>query len=296
MKTLLSKDHSQQSLLYLACKQSSIGIDYLRVTRPLSSRSTNWRSTFEAIRRDEMYAGYLKSKPIRLVTMKGELQGRVAYLCSETHECIQLSSALADDYWYHFVTESEAKVTRIDLRLDIDFNDDTPNFARRLRIMTMRYWKAKLESLGYSSPVLVTQNGGDTLYLGARSSGRFMRIYDKKRESKLEENRWRAELELKSDMAHITTQAILSSKGNWPQMIQSQVLSGLAAWGVSVEDLERQYPLVSAGTKPKSDVERQLLWLSKQVGPTVETLLKHGYVDEVLAALGLVSLDSLEQD
>jgi DNA relaxase NicK len=132
--------------------------------------------------------------------------------------------------------------------------------------------------------------GGATCYVGSRKSAQYARIYNKEAESGEEQykNVWRYELELHNVIATKTAeQFVLSS---YEQSEHSAIL--VRAWLMKrrvrtpwkAEDA--LFALASDVPEP-SDTDSRLKWLSEQVRPTVQRLIKLGLRDRMLVALGL---------
>jgi DNA relaxase NicK len=147
-------------------------------------------------------------------------------------------------------------------------------------------------------PVTITHyeddSGGFTMYLGKRLSKAYARLYNKEVESGDEyyRNAWRYEVELHNQTASDTATELLFGLFPMEDAIVSAVWAYFRNKGV-----HPSFPSSCAGFEvvlPRRDettIERSLVWLEKQVRPTVARLCAIGYTSSVLAALGLPGSD-----
>lgn len=132
---------------------------------------------------------------------------------------------------------------------------------------------------------------GDTAYIGSRTSDRFIRIYDKDRESKGDfqyENALRYEVEFKGDLAGQVWEAYGGSRVA-PEAYAGLVADELRRASVYVKGL---YTLRGArspqSSKGAPSIDSRLAWLDRSVAPAVEGLLASGYRrDYLIELLGL---------
>lgn len=131
---------------------------------------------------------------------------------------------------------------------------------------------------------------GKTLYLGRRVSDRFIRIYDKARESQhpYYEKCWRAEVQFGGSLANRRFhQWNLARSDNL--LVHDIVVWELKNRGVPWLSLpKRTYHGADRNPiKVLSDDEHRLKWLASQVSPTIAKLIERGKLEETLEALGL---------
>lgn len=153
-----------------------------------------------------------------------------------------------------------ARLTRLDVT--VDFESST-NVAEQLFSAT-RAGEVVTKSKKFS---IVKSNTGDTFYAGSRSSGLFMRCYDKGGQLGGDVNRlWRVELECKGDRA---TQAAYAMLGGGDRAAAAMIKGFFDA-----PDVRPFYNAITNGvdtltldnTKRKTDTER---WLMESVAKTV---------------------------
>jgi Replication initiation factor len=187
------------------------------------------------------------------------------------------------------------KVTRLDLQVtlqDHDIDRDWTKIALRQCSMDGRVDSGLLKTRRIAG----TPNGA-TLYVGSRSSSRFIRIYDKSAESKEEwpERSWRWEIEYKHPRASLVAARLLRSGAS-----SSAVLDVL---GSGLADLRIILPVgqMPDGWKPKppkkmTTDESRLLYTQRVVGPFIQGLIRavgEDRVKEALDGAGLGKLDHL---
>lgn len=201
---------------------------------------------------------------------------------------VRMSSGVAWENWLK-VYQAADSFSRLDLQVTAKM-DQEPK-----RVIAAAY----RHSLSYSrknggSPtvsVLKCSNGTATMYLGRRQSERFARVYDKGAESSHDDYfgcvRW--ELELKGDLCLPALRLIASSRRPMFTMA-SIVVTHFRDRGCSLPERWATDRAISAPRK-RSDVDRQLSWIHQQVRPTVEHLVSHVGMDQVLRALGLRASD-----
>jgi DNA relaxase NicK len=133
----------------------------------------------------------------------------------------------------------------------------------------------------------VDTDGGSTLYVGARASENFGRLYDKgaKEKASPRGSWWRWETELKGRVAVATSDSLVHSDD-----YRVAIVGEVAHWfarrtGHTYTSSHRLGTLV--GPRQPSTVDRQLKWLATGVRPTVAALIEQVGVDRVLNVLGL---------
>lgn len=143
-------------------------------------------------------------------------------------------------------------------------------------------------------PVLIVprKGKGQTLAVGSRSSPRYGRLYDKGAESGDEyyASSWRYEVEYKGDAATHILRALRTARFGTDFILRS-VAGQFDAWHIS-RTFNTQSPIRPAPLgKRRTDVQRKLDWLNKQVRGTVDKLRELGLELDALAALGFLDAD-----
>lgn len=151
-------------------------------------------------------------------------------------------------------------------------------------------YRKNLRSRPFKMRLIDGKGDGDTLYLGSRSSQQFVRIYDKEREQPDNEdykNSLRYECECKERLAFDSYQRCVSG-GYSPASCMAVLVGLLARRGIYPLGIGSSAMVVIPPTQlPESSLEIALTWLEKQVSPTIRKLIREGYEEEVLTALGL---------
>lgn len=152
------------------------------------------------------------------------------------------------------------------------------------------------KSYGRSYSIIESNDGGQTLYVGKRSSGQFLRIYNKAAEQGVSGDWIRAELELKG--SHATEMARMLSTLDFKEcterarsMINSVCDFPHATWKRIMGDL-------SVGiSKAKDNEPDTVAWLLSQVAPAMgKHIAKTGDKDLVERFLEVVALFSDPQE
>lgn len=198
---------------------------------------------------------------------------------------ISASSERAREVWADLVQYADS-VSRFDIAVTVWYNSDHREIARN-------YWEVintmqEERSLGREYSIIQGLTGGDTLYVGKRSSSQFGRIYDKMRQGGKEEytNAWRFEVEYKKPLSDEAAKQVFLADDR-----ETCIASMVSEWFTS-----RLLPTPFQGsdeysairTKRKETVlEEKLNWLRVQIAPTVNLLVSAGYRDSVLEALGI---------
>lgn len=136
--------------------------------------------------------------------------------------------------------------------------------------------------------LIVNSKGGETLYVGSRSSDQFGRLYDKSAEQGKSPigREWRYEVEFKKERA-VRALELLQNQRDRRKMYLGLVASYFVARGVALPTIEEHTPYKIELADPPRSVETQLAWLRRQVQPVVSKLQRAGLEDAVIEALHL---------
>lgn len=265
------------------------GIDWLTLTlKHETSGYTEWRS--KCIERLQLWEGtgnILKSAS--RLGYEGISCGG-AFVGEREDGSVAIFTGGLAAFTYEDTYHSAAHCSRLDVQITMELAaDDTTyglhryNEAIRANELLPSTRQRKLSE--YS-----THKGGATYYIGARSSPAFGRIYDKMRESLLDayRNCWRYEVECHNKEAttlyhylHVTDVAL-------PQIIRNYVARWYVKRGVLCPFwLEGAPPALWAVVHDKSDADRRLIWLEKQVRPALRTLRQVCGDATIAQALGI---------
>lgn len=153
--------------------------------------------------------------------------------------------------------KNQGNVTRVDITVDIRDGKSTVETYRAL------YEQGIYD--GYPrSWALLTGTKGATLYIGARSSDKYMRIYDKAAQMNKNGQAWiRVELECKGDFARaVAWQINTNTLAIIPSLIQGFVDFHEAEWHVAMESANGALTL--KGEKKTPDTQK---WLEQSIAP-----------------------------
>lgn len=261
------------------------GVDWLTVTARTKSSRAKLNRLSQSILRSEMESGN-ECRPWGFAGYEGVKCGSMQYGERFDSGCARLSSGVAFDHWldaYH----AGDHVSRVDLQATLKMDQDPQRTIARVYGQGVRFNRKKNRHATVS--ILRSTNGTATVYFGRRQSDRFGRCYDKGRESKLDVFRdcVRFELEAKGNLSHPLTAAI--ARAHRPILAAAEEVRGyFRSRGIHLErPRATHYP--SRIPRRRSDVERRLEWIRKQVRPSVLFLLDHCDSELVYNALGVSS-------
>jgi DNA relaxase NicK len=144
--------------------------------------------------------------------------------------------------------------------------------------------------------LILSGDGGSTVYIGARSSEQYGRVYDKGVQSRTREKGfwWRWEVEFKGELSYLYANQLLQVDDR-PGLISSKV----AHWFRTRCTHSYTASCIASCVQhsiTKPSLERKLLWLSESVRPTVCLLADKVGRDRVLFALGLLPQSVVERE
>lgn len=289
------KSTTERNILIMSLNNEveNVSIDYFTLTCNGRGQEKLW-STVREISKDLErtyvnkpwrffgYAGYLYS---------GNSLGHFAYGDSGNAamgSIVQASGIFSSRYITKFFTEF-SRWTRIDLAVDVKME------VPALHLCDDYYkWVTTRSLTGHRKYSLVVNNlGGSTLYVGSRQSEEFGRVYDKGVEEGLGLQpgiKYRYEVELKGDKAKQGALQLMSfqSRGNG---LSHPICVTVYDWFCRREvppTFKRSncegLDLIVTSKAPME--ESKLLWLKKQVSPTVREFLSTDR-REVLDILGI---------
>lgn len=268
------------------------GVDYLRLTHRKDENSYDVvnqyaRAVVEIAGR--IAPGGTHAEPWRWMGYHGERIHNVAWGQSEQGFVLQASSLGAREA--SLLALPYTNVPRIDVQATFWLAGDDEGLAARVD-ETVAGFKRRRKGRPVSNRLVSTHGEGDTAYVGTRGKkSKFLRCYDKWRESKHEEGyryAWRYEAELTDEHARLCTRK-LESLPKTAQSVLSIVAGYYSERGVSLPETGNSAP-IAPDTLPRDEGsdERRLRWLRTGVRPTVEKMLARGVPYwQVLEALGV---------
>lgn len=208
----------------------------------------------------------------------------VSWGTREDCDILRLSGGMAELLFSRFC-HHPCNCSRLDVALTVSFGKPIHHVA------SLSYQAIELmaePTIQRVNSLIVNTRGGETLYIGSRSSDQFGRVYDKGVESGRKEMglEWRYEVEFKSERAGQVLKRLTSTKDR-PTLYVALVATFFEKRGVGMPSIQRGMDIeVPLPVVAVSD-DRAVAWLAKQVRPTVHRLLQKGKGPEVLIALGL---------
>lgn len=264
------------------------GLDWIQFSAAGKSMLADEMESFARdLRKTQERDGYL-AKSLSIHGYFGWSVGHVAYLINEKRDRVMLkvSSDLAaahEAYLASLAVDENAAVTRVDLQATLWYNTYMPEVAEDLgrRVAAVRN--------GRTTPRATYINGfgnGDTMYIGAPSSDKRVRVYDKYKESGGDDNyryAWRYEVQYRSTYAHQVLKSI-AAEISTQEGIGSIINSEFEPYGFVV------VPDVRVVQKPQTtprgtDIERRLYWLRNQVAPAARQVAYEVGWDTILEIL-----------
>lgn len=266
-----------------SCKVIAAGVDWLTCTgSTILSREDLWRHGLRLLhaskREGEKASGWHANG---YVGWKGPHFG---FGSRGDSVCLQLSSFQAEDEWQHCIGASE-NVTRLDLAVDTYFNPPLPTLS--LKVYRDADHRPPQNGRPPKETLYVDTDGGSTLYVGARQSENFGRLYDKGAKEKAAPRGtwWRWEAELKGRVAVAVSESLTRSDDH-----RVAIVGEVAHWfagrtGHTYTTSHRSGTLV--GPRTATTVDQKLRWLATGVRPTVAALIELVGVERVMNVLGI---------
>jgi hypothetical protein len=199
--------------------------------------------------------------------------------------CVVLSGWVADGFLVgiaHWAT----KISRIDLQVTVKTDPPLEGVARRHYADFVRAGPGGRQ--GATASIIQSSDGSSTAYLGRRISAKWLRIYDKGRESGEDHyfGCWRYELELKNDTAMDAARYLLSSDDR-----QRDVAATLHRHCIT-HGTEPIYPANGAGLcllapRPLTDFAQRCDWLAKSVAGAAQEVSNVVGPEALLRILGV---------
>lgn len=265
-----------------------VGLDWFQASVPQGTITGDELDHFaHELRRAEEQAGYL-AKTLSIHGYFGWSVGSVALLRHETKNrvMIKVSGDLAGAHAAYLASigvEQGVAVTRVDLQATIWYTMYIPGVADELadRVAAVRQ--------GRQQPRVTYINGkgaGDTTYIGAPSSDKRIRIYDKYKESGGDDDyrwAWRYEVQYRSSYGQQVLKQIAEGI-NIDEIIAGIINAEFEPYGHVVVPEVRvvQKP---QGRRRDSDIDRRRQWLKNQVGPAARELAYTDGWDTILELL-----------
>lgn len=201
---------------------------------------------------------------------------------------LRISSALAHTYVNDKLPTGH-NVSRLDICIDVWGVSEIDKEIALHKDAALAY-RATLHSRPFDVRLQETFGRGDTLYLGSRASGLFIRIYNKDKEQSTDEfyqDCIRYECEIKDDRAAKILERYRVG-GYRGMALQESLLGFLERRGIRALGLHDSSAVYTdADPRLRGDIDRTLIWYREQIAPSVRRLLSLGYRGDIIEALGL---------
>lgn len=174
--------------------------------------------------------------------------------------------------------------TRVDLAVTAEFNPRVEELASR---EYYRFEAQDPEATTKKHSLILSENGGQTFYIGSRKSSRFGRLYDRgaRAGTHIPGQCWRWEVEYKGDKAdQIRTD--LTRLDHASTIKAGLVTDFFQGRGIAIPALVGPVSMVEHGSTHAKSLYNTLEWYAQQVAPSVKRLIDSGLEQEALKALG----------
>lgn len=261
-----------------------LGCDYITLTASNRPEIGSLHSVASELFRNQSALGN-KHRSWALRGYKGFACGEVEIGTREDSLIVRTRGSVSHASWTTLLDHAD-NCSRFDVQVTVEVMDHVQKRIDRIRRAAERH-SAKHNA----KPVVrwVREfNGGYTLYLGARESNVFARIYDKFHHSKLDHYRQcvRIECQFQDAAARIVAK---QCRATVPQV---STMAGCIRRFLAGRDLHLEIAGASktrySCPRSRSDSDRKLKWLAEAVRPTVQFLKDKGLLDDTLQALGLL--------
>lgn len=265
------------------------GVDWLTMVSRDNKVGEHWYRLFRDYRK-EVIKDELRVKTWNNGLYAGQSIGHLRWGYSNNLGYIFIASSSLAEQCYQRFKPAKHKVTRIDLCMDFRLPYATPIAQNIFEEFRNAEKRGRIQKKLYQGPL-----GGDTLYIGSRQSRQCGRLYDKGIEQGTDEAGcyWRMEVEYKKPLAGQIVAVLSECDPKEREMIIADtVWDWFATRGVvAIEQPFAIDPIDVQSRQVISTREKKLIWLAKQVKPTVQDLCTAGWSREVYQALGLTVED-----
>jgi hypothetical protein len=271
------------ALHLLKCKVTNASVDWLSVTASTKEkREALWAVGERLLQRGESEGEHTPRWHAH--GYSGWCGEHIALGVRKDGVHLRLSSLKSAHYWRHALAASE-NCSRLDLAVDCELERPVTALSRQIyrdashiRPETGRPPKRSL---------IVSGDGGSTVYIGSRASESMGRVYDKGIESKTRPGGtwWRWEVEYKGDRSFAMGSALQGI--DEPAVF---ICATVASWFRSRSShtfTRSAIPPIYNGNRAPTGADQQLSWLARGVRPTVASLIERVGLERVLSALGL---------
>lgn len=260
------------------------GIDWITATAEAGPNSLGLTAQAETIV-DQLAADGYKRRPWARWGFVGE-SARFASFGHRTDDtCVVLSGWVADGFFVD-IARWATKISRLDIQVTVKTEPSLEGVARRHYAELIRAGPGGRQGATASS--IESSDGSSTTYLGRRISAKWLRIYDKGRESGDEHYTgcWRYELELKNDAAMATVRYLLDSD-NRERDIGATLFRHCVTHGANPIYSPNGEGLHLSAPRPFTDFDQRCDWLAKSVAGAAQEVSNVVGPEALLRILGV---------
>lgn len=280
----------------MAAESIEAGIDWLSMSVPIGA--SDWALWNERAKRTLQtiadHGNVLRDA--RILGYEGVQAANCYYGERLDGSFLRLTGAWADKLFLE-TFHAEAHYSRIDMQVTARFPFYNPTVGPDAFVDATK--AAELTRGARKRQVRrVTDNqGGYSVYIGARTSESYGNIYDKEAESgdPYYAACWRFEVRLSNETATRAASHLYTAGRTIPGCVSSSVWRWYHDRGVVLPwSKTDENNALYAAKRPETDIERSLRWLQTQVAPTIARLRALGYEAAVADALGLTNEQEAE--
>jgi len=258
-------------------------VDYITVTAKRRLESATLLSEAKANLQREAQEGN-EVKKWRGLGYSGLVCGAASYGVGPQGVIARITGGSSKSAW-RTLYQSGTRCTRIDVQCTVVFDvEPEKRIAEDWQAVVQRWSELKnaKEPKLRSGPF-----GPETIEIGSRQSERFGRIYDKRKESKLDHyrNAVRFEVEYKGSLAGVVARSLIDGDPA-PTSTIPHVTRFFRKYAVSL-GLPIGQPQLICSPPRLSDASSKLRYLHSSIRPLVQFLISHGRIHEIYQALEL---------
>lgn len=267
----------------LKCKVSGASVDWLTVTSsPGDKADSLWKLGNRVLNRGQREGQYTTRWHAN--GYSGHAQPHCSFGSREDGTCLVLRSFEAADHWKEALSAAE-NCSRLDLAVDCQLKLPVTSLASQIYRDV-----AHVPPMNGRPPqrrLIVSGEGGSTVYIGSRASEQMGRVYDKGVEQKALPAGlwWRWEVEYKGSRSYAIANTLPAI-----ELCEVFIMATVATWfrQRSLHSFTSStVGIVCNGPREPSSAEQSLQWLARGVRPTVQRLVDLVGRERVLSALGL---------
>ncbi len=265
-----------------------VGVDYITATAPPETQEAEAIEDLGLSALGRMQHAGHTLKPRTLFGYVGMECGVVFVGKREDGFMVKVSSAPAHPFAVELAEKMPTvNITRLDLQVTLQSKTDQPRLAREIQRDLEDAHAASKSRRPLNIHYERDERNGDCLWIGKRTSPRFLRIYDKTRDEngKVPPHLWRYEVEFKAKQATQVWRTLVLSHCSL-KVITNIVVAGFLIKNVDLSWIEEVEPRRLPSSYEKTTTEKQLNWMERNVSRTSRQLIEGGYKDILSRWLG----------